>query len=132
MAEPFEDITVARFEAAPEDQDQDHQSLFHFQFILSRQALELWLRLAEESLGDSQQHNPFLGRRAWVYRDRIVVRCLADDAQGIKDALNEHVLPDINRRYRSEEESAGLHPRSRDDQQQAILGDVERAVRDQT
>jgi hypothetical protein len=131
MADPFEDITVSHFAAGPEDQDSDRQYLFRFQFFLSAAAPELWVRLAGADLGDGQHVSPSLKRQAWACQDRIVVRCLPDDAQEVKDALNAHVLPDLNLRYRREKEAARLHPRAETDQQQAILGDVKRAVRDQ-
>jgi hypothetical protein len=46
MAETFPEITVTKFTAGPSDQDSEKPGLFRFQFLLSRAAPELWVRIA--------------------------------------------------------------------------------------
>jgi hypothetical protein len=131
MSEQFENIVVARFEAGEADQDPQHKGVFRFQFMLSRPAPDLWVQIADAELGKGQRANWNIRHTGRAYSDRIVIGCIAQEAQQVKDALNEHVLPTVNQDYRRRSGAAQAQKAAEAAQQQGILSDIEKAVRDQ-
>lgn len=131
MAERFEDIVVTSFTTSAAYQDPEHKAVFEFQFMLSRPAPPLWVQIAEQDVTWGGRVNPVIGRRASAHSDRIVVRCTADEAQQIKDNLNTQILPSVNQAYGREAAAAQARKAAADTRQQGILGDVEKAIRNQ-
>jgi hypothetical protein len=70
-------------------------------------------------------------RHAWVYNDRIVVGCSAEEAQRIKDVLNTDILPNVNKHYRQLAAEHQARQAAEDTERQAIMGEVEKAIRNQ-
>jgi len=75
--------------------------------------------------------NIYLQRHGWAYSNRIVVRCSAKEAQGIKDNLNNHVLPTVTQFYRSQAEAIRQQQEEANKHQDEIFGGVEAAIRNQ-
>jgi hypothetical protein len=130
MADSFQDITVTRFDANEGDQDPERRGVFHFKFKLSRPAPGLWIQIAEQEVGAGRV-NHALQRLAEVYSTFITARCSAEQAQGIKDALNNQVLPAVNQRYREAAEAAKVREAAAREKQRAIMAGVDEAVRNQ-
>lgn len=131
MTEQFEDIVVTRFTTTEADQDPIHKAIFRFQFMLSRSAPALWVEVAKQDVGENGRVNFCIQREAWAYSDRIVVACTAEEAQRIKDVLNTDVLPDTNREFRRHAAAAQTRQAAEDAQHQAIMSEVEKAIRNQ-
>jgi hypothetical protein len=131
MAERFEDIVISRFEASEADQDPTHKGIFSFRFLLSRSAPTLWVQIADAELGKGRQINWNLQHTGRAYSDRIVIKCAAGEAQKMKDALNEYVLPSVNQQYRRHDGVAEAHKAARHAQHQSLVSEAEKAIRDQ-
>jgi len=131
MSETFPEITVTKFTAGPGHQDQEKSGLFRFQFVLSRSAPELWVRIAAMDLGDGGRPHICIQRYAWAYHDRIVVRCTPEEARRIKDSLNRDVLPPVTPTYLRAAEAARAKSEAADREQKKILKGVEDAIRNQ-
>lgn len=130
MEEQFAEITVTRFDISR--QDTEFPGLFHFSFPLSRPAPDLWQQIAAQDLGQGgKRGNICIGRLAWAYADHIIVRCTPQEAQGIKDALNNTVLPSITKFYRSEAAARRARQTAKDAEQARLVAEAEAAVRNQ-
>lgn len=131
MAEQFEDIVVTSFTTTEADQDPVHKAIFKFQFMLSQSAPALWVEVAKQDVGENGRVNFCIQRQAWAYHDRIIVACTAAEAQRIKDVLNTDVLPNTNKEYRRLAAANQTRQAAEDAQQRAIMGEVEKAIRNQ-
>jgi hypothetical protein len=131
MSETFLEIKVTKFTAGPNDQDSEKPGLFRFQFLLSRSAPDLWVRVASMDLGDGGRPHFCIQRYAWAYSDRIVVRCAPEEAQRIKDSLNRDVLPSVTQTYLRAAEAARAKSEAANHEQQKIMKGVQDAIRNQ-
>jgi hypothetical protein len=131
MTGEFEDISVTRFDAQASDQDGEFPGLFHFKFFLSRSAPDLWVRIAEMEVAPNGRVSFVLQRRAAAFSGYIQVRCTPQEAQRIKDALNDSVLPGVNQLYRREAEAARRRAEAAAQQRKQVIDSVADAVRNQ-
>lgn len=131
MPEQCEDIVVTNFTTTEADQDPVHKAIFKFQFRLSRPAPALWVEVAKQDVGENGRVNFCIQRKAWAYHDRIVVACTAGEAQRIKDVLNTDILPNTNKEYHRLTAAGQARRAAEDAQQQGIMSEVEKAIRNQ-